>query len=36
MTKDTETIQYWWTAAALYGYEPMALLQPCISDAIFI
>lgn len=36
MTKDTETTQYLWTIAAMFDYEPMVLLQPCISDAIFI
>lgn len=37
MTKeDTETTQYLWTVAAVYDYEPMVLLQPCLSDAIFI
>lgn len=37
MTKeDTETTQHLWTVAAVYDYEPMVLLQPCLSDAIFI
>lgn len=36
MTKDTETTQYLWTVAAVFDYEPMVLLQPCTSNAIFI